>query len=471
MMSSTATNATLAGLGFSYETASVDPVHSSGDESFDSLFSQISLPSSHESDIEEPPAEVEDHWHVTYDPESEPEVNHFEPFLGVPEVSDLMPWPTSPEPTSEPQATDIQAVPQPQRRPVPLTPAIDRGYEADADSPRARRRQHRRDAHKAPRRQRTHYLVQHVRPIIEDLPSLAEIEARIAAYTPSPSQSTTSPNTSTHDDTTAGLGLGLPAYDNMDSIVEEPEFVDVEIEQSTTEQTCDDSDSDSDVDRYEYDSDDSDEDHYYDESHLGEYEYDPEDNRVHYLVQHIRPVIEDLPSLEELQARMAASNEETQASASESRAPEEDSYTIEVESPSPLPSGDEEPFAESPSLYTFPTGVGLGFMFDYPFPPLPPHPTPYDGFDTIDLTDGAPIPIPHTHDVPDSPDLRPHPAVESPSPIVLASPMPCAAFRRFDDLLHHNPWTESSSDFDSTMQIAARQPFQAMDLERGDQSA
>ena len=93
-MSSTATNATLAGLGFSDDTISVDPAHSSGDESFDSLFSQISLPSTHDSDVGEPPAEVEGHWHVTYDPESEPEVNDFEPYLGIPEVSDLIPWPT-----------------------------------------------------------------------------------------------------------------------------------------------------------------------------------------------------------------------------------------------------------------------------------------------------------------------------------------------------------------------------------------
>ncbi|KAH9902608.1 hypothetical protein C8Q73DRAFT_785271 [Cubamyces lactineus] len=487
MSSLAATNATLAGLGFAYDNDSIDSdsSHSSSDESYSSLFSQISavLVASHDSDVEEAPDEVEEnHWHVTYYPESETEINDLEPSLGDPEVSDFIPWPTSPEPTSGAQSIGSQASlrPQPDCRRARLTPTIDRGYEADADSPRARRRQHRRDWHKAPRRQAARYPIPHAQPVIEDLPSLVRIEDSSTSDAPSPSPSPTQNSVTSNtfaNGATEGLGLDLPAFDDINSTAEEGEFVDVELEQDIpgrSHMDTSDSDSECDVGSYEYDSDDSDEDHYYDESHLGEYDYDPEDSRVHYLVQHVRPVIEDLPSLEELQARMSATNdEEAQASSSESASPtsEENFYTIEVESPSPIPSGgQEEPFAESSLPYTIPRGVGLGFMFDYPFPPPPPppHPTPYDGFDTIDLSDDAPPT--HTHDIPDSPDLRPHCVVESPSPIVLASPIPCAAFRRFDDLLHHNPWTESSTDFHSTMQVAARQPF-AMDLERGDQSA
>ncbi|KAJ8496572.1 hypothetical protein ONZ51_g1012 [Trametes cubensis] len=390
MIMSTTNLRTLAGLGYTYDSDSAESGHSSSGDSYDSLFSQISealVPSDHDSDIEEIPAEVEeDRWQVAYYPEPEPEarVNELEPFPDVPDVSDLMPWPTSLEPTPEARATNTQAVDQPQPGHTPLTPAIDRGYEADADSPRARRRQNRREAYKAFRRQRVYYLGQQAHP----------------AYTPSHTQNATTSNTSTHN-ATEGLGLGLPVFDNANSIAEEDEFVGVDLEQDISEHThtyASDSDSDSDVERgHDYDSFDSDEDHYYDESHLGEYDYDPEDTRVHYLVQHFQPIVEELPSLEELQARMAATNEEeidSSGSEATSPTPQDDSYTIEVESPSPIPSEDEEPYVESAPLYTIPTGVGLGLMFDYPFPPPPPHPTPYDGFDTIDLSDDAP---PHAH--------------------------------------------------------------------------
>ncbi len=107
MSSSTATNtATLAGLGISFDSSSVSSSFSSGEESFDSLFSDVPLTSSGESNPDSAgspprsPTEQRHHWHIVYASdsdwdESEPGagVNYFEPYLGVPEVADFAPWP------------------------------------------------------------------------------------------------------------------------------------------------------------------------------------------------------------------------------------------------------------------------------------------------------------------------------------------------------------------------------------------
>ncbi|KAI0366265.1 hypothetical protein BV20DRAFT_1038391 [Pilatotrama ljubarskyi] len=445
MSSTTATTSTLAGLGLSFDSASASASaasssFSSSEESFDSLFSNVSLASPHESpadvDAEEPTVPTRGHWHITYGSDwdsSEPEdgVNHFDTYLGLPEVSDLMPWPTSPDQAhlaSPPAQSDAQS--------VPVTPN-DRGYETDTDSPRAQRRQRRRDAHKpSRRRQRVQYLVEHVEPIIEELPSLEEILARIAAHaSPEPE--------------------------------DETEAVDI------TDYVYYASDADSDElhrrDSDEYDSD-SDEDRYYGESYDEGEDLDASGSGggVHYLVTHVRPIIEDLPLLDDLQARV------DEGTAEES---EEDMRAV---AQATIGLGLGLPVDESPRIIE---GQETHSEVDLLHPPvpfhiepaLPPVPDPpahhYDGFETIDLTDDtsfsparqheAQHPQPQPHTTPDSPDLRPHPAAETPSPIALASPIPVAAFRQFDDVLHHNPWADSESDTGAGagLAYAARHPF------------
>ncbi|KAI8982721.1 hypothetical protein BD414DRAFT_508493 [Trametes punicea] len=477
MTSRNATNTAPAGLGLSFDTISINSTFFSGEETFDSLFSLSSH--SHESRTDASPSrspvEAADHWHVTYAPEEpRPDVGHFEPYLTIPRVSDFVPWPTSPDVAAD--LRDTRTSPGRERSP-PLTPSVERGYEADADSPRAQRRQRRREAHKAPRRQRVHYLVEHVRPIIEDLPSLEEIQRRIAAYSlpQQQLQSEQTPDGEGVAQTQVGLGLGLPDLNEAARITngselaieEETQASPVLLEQDITESTHGyESDADSGCyHREAYDSDDSDVDHYYDESHMDEYEYDPSDQRVHYLVQHVQPIVEDLPSLAEIQARVDVVPAEVPSTVGLGLGlpayDEEPRVAEELQtpcSPSPDVASRPESTTQQPSANLH---VGLGFMLDHPPPaPMPRH---YDGFETIDLTDDAPAPTSavHTHDVPDSPNLRPHPAEESPSPIVLASPMPVAAFRRFDDILHHNPWEDTPSVSGSVMQYAARHPVAA----------
>lgn len=107
MSSSTAANTTLAGLGISFDSSSVTSSFSSGEESFDSLFSDVPLTSSGESNPDSvgspprSPTEQRHNWHIVYASdsdwdESEPDAgfNYFEPYLGVPEVADFAPWPT-----------------------------------------------------------------------------------------------------------------------------------------------------------------------------------------------------------------------------------------------------------------------------------------------------------------------------------------------------------------------------------------
>ncbi|KAL7279332.1 hypothetical protein ACG7TL_007173 [Trametes sanguinea] len=460
MSSFTATNTTLAGLGLSFDTLHVNSDFSS-EESFDSLFSNLSSQESQVDDAQTGSApEMGDHWQVTYAEDAEPDFNYFEPYLGVPEVSDFVPWPTSPELATELQDSRAPPSSEVSRHP-PQTPAVERGYEADTDSPRALRRQRRRDARKAARRQHVHYLVERVQPIIEDLPSLEEIQRRIAAYSSPQPQSR--PTNETTSETTIGLGFDFSIIDG-DGLAESEESTtnnnSTLAEQDITETAPDyysNSDADSDID-YDnnpsdsYDSDDSDVDHYYDESHMDDCEHGSDDNRVHYLVQHVRPMIEELPTLQEFQARMDPISEESP------RAPSnglglglpnynEDSSILEHSSST------HEEHAALPAHRT-----ESAFLLD--LPPPAPMSDRYDGFETIDLTDHASSPLPHRHEVPDSPHLRPHLAAESPSPIILASPVPLTPFRtRVDDVLHHNPWSDSPFSSEAGMQYAARHPL------------
>ncbi|KAI9066334.1 hypothetical protein FKP32DRAFT_1756093 [Trametes sanguinea] len=457
MSSYTATNTTLAGLGLSFDTLTVNSDFSS-EESFDSLFSH---PSSQESQVDDAQTgsapETGDHWQVTYAEDAEPDFNYFEPYLGVPEVSDFVPWPTSPELAAELQDNRASPSSEVSCRP-PQTPAVERGYEADTDSPRALRRQRRRDVRKAARRQHTHYLVDRVQPIIEDLPSLEEIQRRIDAYS-SPQPQHDHGNIVAVDETTIGLGFDFSIIDENEIV--EPTIHDTTIlaEQDITETTHNhDSNLDSesainhDDDAYtSCDSDDSDVDHYY-------YELDMENehgdnNEVHYLVQHVRPIIEELPTLEELQARMGTISEET-------------SQAALVGLGLGLPNCDEDHSLPAYPSFTHEEHAALpeqhtehAFLLDLTAPA--PMSNRYDGFETIDLTDQVSSPpLPHRHEVPDSPDLRPHLAAESPSPIVLASPMPLTPFRtRVDDVLHHNPWSDSLFSSEADIQYAARHPL------------
>ncbi|OJT14344.1 hypothetical protein TRAPUB_9095 [Trametes pubescens] len=393
MSSSTATNtATLAGLGISFDSSSVSSSFSSGEESFDSLFSDVPLTSSGESNPDSAgspprsPTEQRHHWHIVYASdsdwdESEPGagVNYFEPYLGVPEVADFAPWPASPEMLT--QAAEVTAQPEPETPTVPPTPN-DRGYETDTESTRAlQRRRRRRDAHKLARRQRVHYLVEHVQPIIEQLPSRAECERRVAANaSPVDTEAFVMVEQDITDYDSDGPDLEVAAYDSDDS----------------------------DVDRYFYDSE-------------GNVDVGavlasggPADGPVHYAVQHLQPVIEDLPSLAELHSRMGLSSEST---ASHPGEPDSDSASVGLGLGLGMPTIDE------PARITAPA----------------PAPAPHDnGFETIDLTDNVFAPAP-AHNVPTAPALRPYcdfaDEAESPSPIVLASPVPVAAFRRFDDVL------------------------------------
>ncbi|KAI0349735.1 hypothetical protein OH77DRAFT_1594057 [Trametes cingulata] len=486
----TTTTATLAGLGLTFDSASVASSFSSGEESFDSLFSNVSLASesSHgsaspsddnvdppEGDADAPaaePAERRGHWHITYDSDwdsSEPEVgfNYFEPYLGLPEVSDFMPWPTSTD-QAHTASSEAQAPAQSDHQSIPATPN-DRGYETDTDSPRAQRRQRRRDAHKSGRRrrERVQYLVEHVEPIIEELPSLEEILARIAANaSPAPEEEE---QTLASEALSVGLGLGLPAFDEAERVVSASELeledsddefsasaLGAEIEQDITDYVyyASDADSDSGCDSDdlhrrsddEYDSD-SDSDHYYGEGYEDGADSVDGSGEVHYLVTHVRPIIEDLPTLEELQARMEYEDEDSGDDELEVREVAQATIGLGLGLPvdeSPRIAQEQEDIHNEVDLAHSP----VPFHVELVLPTAPVATHHYDGFETIDLTDSPPAQpqAQHPHAVPDSPDLRPHPLAESPSPIVLASPMPVAAFRRFDDVLHHNPWVEAESE-------------------------
>ncbi|KAL1949686.1 hypothetical protein VTO73DRAFT_8567 [Trametes versicolor] len=377
MSSPTPANTTLAGLGISFDSSSVTSSFSSGEESFDSLFSDVPLTSSGESNPDSAdspprsPTEQRHHWHIVYASdsdwdESEPDAgfNYFEPYLGVPEVADFAPWPTSPEMLTH--AAEVIAAPEAETPTVAPTPN-DRGYETDTESTRAlQRRRRRRDAHKLARRQRVHYLVEHVEPIIEQLPSLEECERRIAANA--------SPTPESEDSGFVMVEQDITDYDS--------EAADLEVAAYSSD--------DSDVDHYFYDAEGN--------VDLGALlESGPCDGPVHYAVQHLQPVIEPRPPLPESL---------TLPSASASTCP---SPTEPPASPRPNTSGSGSRSASSPS-------------------PSSPIPEPHDdGFETIDLTDNVFAPA--------APALRPHLADESPSPIMLASPVPVAAFRRFDDVL------------------------------------
>ncbi|KAI0636094.1 hypothetical protein C8Q77DRAFT_1071929 [Trametes polyzona] len=443
MPSFTATNTTLAGLGLSFDTLSVSSSFSSSEESFDSLFSDETRVSSasDETRVSATGDQQPGHWNLfhasasDWDPEPEDDFNYFEPYQGVPEVEDFVPWPTSPDAVA--LAGIAQTYPEPESLSVPPTPN-DHGYETDTDSPRVQRRQRRRNAHKLHRHRRVHYLVEHVQPTIEDLPSLEECQRRVAEdASPEPAEEdVTFTATTAIANATCGLGLGLPTIDE-DAHVDVEEGFDADAEQDITDcQPPSDpefesgfefipehnamyppTDSDADADDASYDSDDSDVDHYlYDsDGNLDMDDVEEEGARpvchprgpVHYTVRHIRPIVEDLPSLEELRARMGITATTT------------------------TPTSDDQPAAT----------VGLGISLDLlPLPfldePAASRRSSFDDgeFETIDLTDDAPVPEP-VHVAPSAPALRPLPAAESPSPIVLASPVPLAAFRRFDDVL------------------------------------
>lgn len=177
------------------------------------------------------------------------------------------------------------------------------------------RRQRRRNAHKALHRPRVHHLIERVQPIDEGHSSTKAIgiQRRLSADS--------SPQSEPEREPQQAIGLGFTTTNNHHKELAEDEKpsitgTDTEdpIERDSTDTTNNlgsDSIVDNDHGSHSSDSDDSDVDHYYDESHLNEYEYELDDRRVHYLVQHVQPIIETLPTLEELQARMNTTPEDS----------------------------------------------------------------------------------------------------------------------------------------------------------------
>ncbi|KAI0833673.1 hypothetical protein BC628DRAFT_40543 [Trametes gibbosa] len=433
----TATNTTLAGLGMSFDSISVTSSFSSGEETFDTLFSDEGRASSDNTDgsppvspMDEEPADwrlmnAQAPWHT----ESDEDVNFFEPYRGVPEVEHFMPWPTSPELTTAITSWSVEATPRPVHaaHSAPL-PRTDRGYETDNESPRARRQQRRRDAHRLPRRQRLLHL-NNAQPIPE-MRTLEDIQ-RLAAACSSPASD---------EDTSQDIGLPTTPDDpdtRIDAedlaelfdvpLVDDDDEPEGEVEQDITDclarpvaerapssdmnafqlwdsDSNSDSDldldsdsdsSDSDVDRYFYDSDGN-----VDEAALAR------NGRPHGPIHYTKRAVS--PSAE------ASTTTTTHESEPESH-------------PAPVPAH-----------------VGLGIWLGvtpFPYPittPSPPRRSPeHDEFETIDLSDDAPAPVPTPTPAspPSAPVLRPCPTVESPSPIMLGPPPPSAAFRQFDGLL------------------------------------
>ncbi|KAI0775036.1 hypothetical protein BD413DRAFT_491641 [Trametes elegans] len=484
---------TLAGLGLSLNIISVNHSFSSGDESFDSLFSDLTLVSSRESlDAGNPPVEHRstEAWDSAWSAKSEDSdvesgFNHFEPYVGVPNITDFLPWPTryvplqpasivTRSPSDSPEAVALAQVASRE----PPTPSVERGYEADMDvdvtTPRAQRRQRRRNAHKLPRQQR--HTNRDIEPATEDTPHApaevppapeAEAEQTVCVAEPTtPGYDSDADSSETdifhhgpddengsyddedhlylseadegeneYDDelhyrrrqsqtaatpANIGLGFGLPAFD----------------EPSRIARTDSHAGSDSGSDIFHHGSDDlsdgsfdSDEDHYFLSDPDAEESY-PADTAYYTAGNGATWTITDDPS------------------------PVEN----ELDEPAPVPAEAE------PAQPTAPPRVP--FHIEHAPAPACTRYTPAEGFETIDLADGADAvraSSPHLHGCahpePDSPALRPHRAAdaESPSPIILASPVPCAAFRRFDDVLAYNPWAEDApeQEGEGNMQYAA----------------
>ncbi|KAI0671906.1 hypothetical protein C8Q78DRAFT_1153526 [Trametes maxima] len=425
----TITASTLAGLGFTFDSATTKAgSFSSGEESF--LFSDTTLVSSRESNTDgsSSASPVGEPVEFAYDLNGEEvDANHFEPYLGVLEVSDFVPWPTSSDVDADPLAS-------PHTEDHTTGAPNDGGYEGDTEGTRAvRHRRRRRNADKLSSRP-VRYTVDRVESVFDESPS---VEGYLE-HDDAPTAETT---------TTATTGVTIVCGIEVRDVDETPRIFYPEYEFDSDANVDFDSDLDSDAEvidltNYigggysdsdewslpsdaEYHSDsDSDVDHYYgDENGLPCFFTPAERRPVHYVSQRARPTIEEVPTLEEIYARMRAEGEDMSNEPLLHLAPRRPEGYVDPE-PEPEPIVEAEP---ATTTSTSPCLIGLGITLPSPM-------APYDGeFETIDLNDDAPA---TTSDAPESPALRPHaPEGFSPSPIILASPMPIAAFRRFDDVL------------------------------------
>ncbi|KAI0648943.1 hypothetical protein C8Q79DRAFT_483666 [Trametes meyenii] len=451
------TTSTLAGLGFTFDsTPTKAGSFSSSEESFDSFSSETTLVSSHELVTGDSPSAspVES---ASKHSSEDVDGKHSEPYLGVLEVADFVPWPTSLS-----VGADARTSTRSEEEHATGTPN-DGGYEGDTEGTRAvRHRRRRRNADKLSGRP-VRYVVDHVESVFDEAPFVAGYQEHVeSCASPEPEQvdaegPTTNEPTATHG-TTISCGIEVRDVDETPRVFY-PEY---EFDSDANVDYDSDLDSDaevidltnyigggySDSDEWslpsdaEYHSDsDSDVDHYYgDENGLPCFFAPAERRPVHYVSQRVRPNIEEVPTLEEIYARMRTEGEDMSDEPLLRLAPRRPEGYVD---PEPEPVAEDEGTTIITAALASHT-VGLGITF----------PSHDDEFETIDLSDDAPT-ITTTISAPTSPALRPHaPEGFSPSPIILAAPVPVAAFRRFDDVLR---WAEDGVH--AAVEVAVASPI------------